>query len=394
MSDKRFYAHSLEGKPPEEWQLLEDHLIKTAQQASDFASAFDASEWAYLAGLWHDLGKYSDEFQNMLGASANAQIEHISKVDHSTFGAQKASQKWCKGEGKLLAYIIAGHHAGLPDGKSNQNSSLSKRLDEKNLPYSFHFPEDLLHQSKPSLPFEPVKQRSGFEISFLIRMLYSSLVDADFLDTERFVDPQRSVLRQYVYSLCELEKKLSRHLNNLKNAVQNTPVNQIRSQILHNCLKTAEQPPGLFSLTVPTGGGKTLSSMAFALRHAIKWEKRRIIYVIPYASIIEQNASVFRSVFGDDAVLEHHSNYEPQEEDFRTRMASENWDASIVVTTNVQFFESLFAYRSSRCRKLHNIARSVVILDEVQSLPSEMLLPCIETLRELALHYNSSVVLM
>jgi CRISPR-associated endonuclease/helicase Cas3 len=393
MSDKRFYAHSLEGQPSEEWQLLEGHLIKTAQQASDFASAFEASNWAYLTGLWHDLGKYSDEFQNMLKTSSEAQIEHVSRIDHSTFGAQQASQKWRKGEGKLLAYIIAGHHAGLPDGKSNEDSSLSKRLDEKILPYSFHCPQDLLIQSKPSLPFEPETQRAAFEISFFIRMLYSSLVDADFLDTEKFMDLRRSALRSNAYSLCELEKKLSRYLNNLKDAVHNTPVNQTRSQILHNCLKSGEQPQGLFSLTVPTGGGKTLSSMAFALRHAVKWEKRRVIYVIPYTSIIEQNAAVFRSVFGDDSVLEHHSNYEPEEEDHRTRLASENWDAPIIVTTNVQFFESLFAYRSSRCRKLHNIARSVIILDEVQSLPSEMLLPCIEALRELALHYKSSVVL-
>lgn len=392
MSDMKFYAHSLEGKSPNQWQLLKDHLTNTAQQASDFASAFGATEWAYLAGLWHDLGKYSEEFQNMLETSLEAQIEHISKIDHSTFGAQRAFKEWSKDEGKLLSYVIAGHHAGLPDGKSNEDSSLSKRL-KKYLPYSFHCPQELLNQAKPLLPFELNKQHAGFEISFFIRMLYSSLVDADFLDTEKFVDLQKSTLRTCTYSLSELGEKLRNHLNNLQNVVQNTPVNRIRSQILQNCLKVAQQTPGLFSLTVPTGGGKTLSSMAFAIRHAVKWEKRRIIYVIPYTSIIEQNAAVFRSVFGDDSVLEHHSNYEPKEEDHRSRLASENWDAPIIVTTNVQFFESLFACRSSRCRKLHNIAQSVVILDEIQSLPSEILLPCIEVLRELASHYKTSVVL-
>ena len=392
MNHKPFYAHSLEGQPPEKWHLLKDHLADTAQQASDFAASFKASNWGHIAGLWHDAGKYSKEFQEMLEESADAHIEHTSRIDHSTFGAKQSNQKWPKGEGKLLAYIIAGHHAGLPDGKTNSDSSLTRRL-KKHLPYSFHCPGYLFDYCKPQLPFTPETKREGFEISFFIRMLYSALVDADFLNTEKHISPHRSALRQETYSLSELQEKLYDHLRNLQDNAKQTLVNQIRAQVLQNCFRAADQRPGLFSFTVPTGGGKTLSSMAFALKHAGNWEQKRIIYVIPFTSIIEQNAAVFRSVFGEEAVLEHHSNYEPAEENHRTRLASENWDVPIVITTNVQFFESFFAYRSSRCRKLHNIANSIVIMDEVQALPSEMLHPCIEVLRELALHYNCSIVL-
>jgi len=365
-NQRRFYAHTDRSNPdktPEQgarWQLLEDHLVGTAVLAREFASAFGAGDWGYLAALWHDAGKYSEEFQEMLKASVDAHIEHKSKVDHSTFAAQQADQKWCAGEGKLLAYVIAGHHTGLPDGRSNEGSSLSRRLAGR-LPYRFHCPDNLLNHHKPSLPFTPMKHRAGFEIALFVRMLYSSLVDADFLDTEKYMNLDSFHARLREYKLDDLQSRLFEYLCVLENTAEKTPVNRLRSQILDNCVRAADQSPGLFSLTVPTGGGKTLSSMAFALKHAVKHRHRRIIYAIPYTSIIEQNAAIFRGIFGDEAVLEHHSNYEPSDEDYRTRLASENWDAPIVVTTNVQFFESLFACRSSRCRKLHNIARSVII---------------------------------
>jgi len=395
-----FFAHTDPAKPgvtPEQganWQPLEDHLTNTANLASEFAEAFGAGDWAYIAGLWHDLGKYSEEFQQRLRANVDAHIESKSTVDHSTFGAKQAHQKWPKdkGKGKLLAYVIAGHHAGLPDGKSNEGTCLSNRID-KPLPYKFDVPENLLAVPEPHLIFRPDQNRAGFEISFFIRMLYSALVDADFLDTEKYMKPERARRRPHGYVLKTLNERLTQHLSSLQERAERTKVNLIRSQVLRDCLQAAEKDPGLFSLTVPTGGGKTLSSMAFALKHATKWGHDRVIYVIPYTSIIEQNAAVFRDVFGNDAVLEHHSNYEPLAENHWTRLASENWDAPIVVTTNVQFFESLFACRNSGCRKLHNIAHSVIILDEVQALPSEKLLPCIEVIRELALHYRCSLVL-
>lgn len=393
-----FYAHTDPENPeklPEHggrWHLLKDHLEGTAKLSQKFAAAFGAGDWGYLAGLWHDSGKYSLEFQKRLRSSSDAHIEQHDRVDHSTYGAQMAASKWNTGEGKTLAYIIAGHHGGLPEGQSDGQSSLAKRI-EKPLPYSFNCPAELFDQPKPVLPFGLDKSRFHFELSFFVRMLFSCLTDGDFLDTEKHMAPGKAVLRPAESDLSDLAQNLESHINQLQHQAESTRVNVLRAHILSECRQAALHQPGLFSLTVPTGGGKTLSSMAFALAHGLRYGHKRIIYVIPYTSIIEQNARVFRDVFGDDAVLEHHSNYEPREEDSKTRLASENWDSPIVVTTNVQFFESLFAYRGSRCRKLHNISQSVIILDEVQTLPSEFLLPCIEVIRELASHYQCSIVL-
>ena len=393
-----FYAHTDPQSPeklPENggrWHLLKDHLEETAKLAKEFASVLGAEHWGYLAGLWHDSGKYSIEFQKRLRASSDAHIERSSRVDHSTYGAKKAAHKWTKGEGKALAYVIAGHHGGLPEGQSNGQSCLKKRIN-KLLPYTFDCPDYLFEQSKPALPFTLDKQRFCFELNFFIRMLFSCLTDGDFLDTEKHMSPDKAELRPAESDLSDLARNLENHIKQLQHQAESTKVNRLRAQILSECRQAALQQPGLFSLTVPTGGGKTLSSMAFAMTHGLRYRRKRIIYVIPYTSIIEQNARVFRDVFGDDTVLEHHSNYEPQEEDSKTRLASENWDSPIVVTTNVQFFESLFACRGSRCRKLHNIAQSIIILDEVQTLPSAYLLPCLEVIRELTLHYHCSIVL-
>ena len=392
-----YYAHSREGRPPVEWQPLDEHLKNVAEMARSFAEAFDAGDWAYLAGLWHDLGKYSCEFQQRLCISEgnNAHIENKpGRVDHSTAGAQHAF-KLLKDRGKLLAYAIAGHHAGLLDGKSN-DACLHDRL-KKTIPNYSSCPEHILNsKSLGEPPFDlniHNPKRFGFQISLFIRMIYSCLVDADFLDTEAFMDKEKSLWRKGYPALSELDNKLDSALNQLAKSVPQTPINKRRAAILKNCLDAAWSPQGLFSLTVPTGGGKTRSSLAFAMKHALKHGLKRIIYVIPYTSIIEQNAAVFRDILGENAVLEHHSNFEPDEEDQRSRLASENWDAPIIVTTNVQFFESLYRSRSSRCRKLHNIANSVVILDEAQMLPVPLLKPCLEVIRELPVAYGTSIVL-
>jgi CRISPR-associated endonuclease/helicase Cas3 len=395
-----FYAHTKENDSnPDHWQKLIDHLTQTARFARDFAEAFNARDFGYLAGLWHDVGKYSKAFQDMLLATADteAHIETRSHVDHSTAGAILAWRQF-KDIGKIMAYAIAGHHAGLTDGQAKDEgdrSSLEYRLKEEKVIQAIErvISEIPRAEAIPKFPFRPEPKRFTFELSFFIRMLYSTLVDADFLDTERFMDEERFQQRQGYPTLAELEPRLSAYLKTLNEKNNNSPVNPQRRYVQQQCLNAVEKVPGLFSLTVPTGGGKTLSSLAFAMKHAIKYGFKRIIYVIPFTSIIEQNADVFRRVLGDDAVLEHHSNYEPSEEDHRTRLACENWDAPIIVTTNVQFFESLFANRSSRCRKLHNIARSVVILDEAQTLPACYLKPCLETLRELSVHYQTSIVL-
>jgi len=393
---KKYYAHSLGGEPPEKWQPLEEHLKNVAEMARSFAESFGAGDWGYLAGLWHDLGKYSEAFQQRLGAAegTDAHIEtKPGRVDHSTAGAQHAFNL-LKDKGKILAYAIAGHHAGIPNGKANESSDITNRLKKTVYDY-FAFQDNLINvpTTLNDLPFTLNKKRFGFQLSFFIRMVFSCLVDADFLDTEAFIDSDKSLWRKGYPDLSEMDNRLTSALNNLTASANDTPINKHRAIILRNCLDAAESPQGLFSLTVPTGGGKTLSSLAFAMKHALKHGLERIIYVIPYTSIIEQNAAVFRDILGEDVMLEHHSNFEPEEEDHRSRLAAENWDAPLIVTTNVQFFESLYSCRSSRCRKAHNIAKSVVILDEAQMLPVPLLRPCMEVLRELSSAYKATIVL-
>jgi CRISPR-associated endonuclease/helicase Cas3 len=225
-------------------------------------------------------------------------------------------------------------------------------------------------------------------------MLFSCLVDADFLDTEAFFDSTQTNKRGVFAPIGNLTPMFEKFMADKQAAASDTPVNQLRREVFRQCIHKAALPPGFFSLTVPTGGGKTLSSMAFAINHARAHDKRRIIYVIPYTSIIEQTADQFRQIFADD-VVEHHSNVAQQdkdEENDRLRLAAENWDAPIIVTTSVQFFESLFASRTSRCRKLHNVANSIVILDEAQLLPPDFLNPILEALKELQKNYGVTVV--
>jgi len=388
-----YYAHSKENEPDKsKWHLLKEHLLETGKLAGEFSSGWGAKDWTYLAGLLHDVGKYSREFQQKISIAdgKDAHVESPLKVDHSTAGAQFAANQFGPA-GKVLAYAIAGHHCGLLDGLSTE-SCLKSRL-EKKIPDWSVCPLDDIPKSSPSLPFASSQQRTFFQYSMFIRMIFSCLVDADFLNTEEFIDLGKATSRRGYKRLVELEKIFFENLSKIRKTAQPTDVNMHRELVLSQCLDSAERDRGLFSLTVPTGGGKTLSSMAFALKHAIKHNLKRIIYVIPFTSIIEQNADVFRGMFGNNSVLEHHSNFDPSEEDYRSRLASENWDAPIIVTTNVQFFESLFASRTSKCRKLHNIAESVVILDEVQTLPAPFLLPCLEALTELKENYKVSVVL-
>lgn len=395
-----FYAHTLPNRPEAEWEPLEVHLREVAEMAGDFAAAFGAREWGYLAGLWHDLGKYSREFQDYLKAvTCEAHLEEKEipgRVDHSTAGAQHADQS-VKIVGRLLAYIIAGHHAGLADGISSEagGSTLEARL-KKSIPGWVDAPSEF--SAVPQIPKPPgFAFGSGHATSFFVRMLFSCLVDADFLCTERFMDKGRASRRtSRLPTIADMEECLQRHLAKFGKA--ETEVQKQRAAILNACLDSAERAPGLFSLTVPTGGGKTLSSLAFALKHARLYGMERVVYVIPFTSIIEQNAKVFREALaelGDDVVLEHQSNLDPDSKHVTqtTRLASENWDARLIVTTSVQFFESLHAKETSRCRKLHRLAKSVIILDEVQTLPIGYMQPCLRALEQLSTNYCSSVVL-
>ncbi|ACO79326.1 CRISPR-associated helicase Cas3 [Azotobacter vinelandii CA] len=307
--------------------------------------------------------------------------------------------------GRLLAYGIAGHHSGLANGRDpGECSTLEERLKGQSLPALLDQWQNEIQLPAMSelgpLPIKPVRERQVFQLAFLARMLFSCLVDADFLDTEAYYDriEQRPSRRSARPSLPHLQQALNVHLAGFR---ADSPVNRIRADILGHVRQQAVQEPGLFSLTVPTGGGKTLASLAFALDHAIRHGLRRIIYVIPFTSIVEQNAAVFRKAlgeFGEQAVLEHHSAFSDNRAQDRQardklRLAMENWDAPIIVTTAVQFFESLYADRPSRCRKLHNIAGSVIILDEAQTLPLRLLRPCVTAIDELALNYRCSPVL-
>lgn len=379
-------------------QRLEEHLYGVAQLASKFAAEFGCSEWGYLAGLWHDLGKYSNDFQKYLRSASHtdASIESIKmgRPDHSTAGAIYAIQHLGTA-GTILAYAIAGHHAGLPDYESDTSgrAALSQRLKHDELLNAARrssIPVDIVdHQ----LPKE--RPKPGIDPSLWIRLLFSCVVDADFLDTEAFLEPEKAVNRAKYPELPVLLPLFSEYMQKKQADSANTIVNQIRSDVLKQCIAKANEPPGIYTLTVPTGGGKTLSSMAFALHHAIKYDKRRIIYVIPYTSIIEQTADQFREVFGN-AIVEHQSNLDvsdPEKDNIRSRLACENWDAAIIVTTSVQFFESLFASRTSRCRKLHNIVNSVVVLDEAQLLPPEFLKPILKILGELQKNYGVTLLL-
>ncbi len=374
-------------------QLLGEHLRAVSELAARFAAEFGCREWASLAGLWHDLGKYSDEFQGYIRASSGVEKPTRAggrRVDHSTFGAVTVREKLGQ-LGLVLAYPIAGHHTGLPDWQSESSgmSGLAQRL-AKQIPKA-QPPEEILSAAQPT-----EKPRAGSDASMWIRMLFSCLVDADCLDSEAFGEPGKAGLRGSFHTLAQLLPLFNDYMRLKSEKARRTSVNLARATILEQCTAKAQEAPAIFTLTVPTGGGKTLSSMAFALNHALKHGKRRIIYVIPYTSIIEQTADQFREIFGD-AVLEHHSNVEtPETEDeryTRSRLATENWDAPVVVTTTVQFFESLYASRTSRCRKLHNVVNSVVILDEVQLLPPEFLKPILKALTELHRNYGVTLLL-
>jgi len=393
-------------------QLLKNHLNNTAYLAARFAKAFSSEEWGRLAGLWHDLGKYQQEFQDKLKGLAVS-------VEHSGAGAALAVSK-SRSIGMALAFAIAGHHAGLTNptvSERGQPKPLKERLKENESilkRISPDLPPEILWLEVPGAPtfLKPTPDMPITDKSLLARrgelwtrFLFSSLVDADRLDSESSENPDQAARRgKYatIGVLCQrLDDFIDRKVADLSKEDQARPVNRARARILEACRRAALKMLGIFALTVPTGGGKTLSAMSFALRQAEKNNLRRVIVVIPYTSIIEQNADEYRQAMGTENVLEHHSSLSPdvQRERYgeeiagRHELAAENWDAPIIVTTTVQFFETIFSNRPSRCRKLHNVARSVIILDEVQSLPPEYLLSIVEALNELVDHYGCSVIL-
>lgn len=386
-NDEMKYIAHIDG---ERIQTIKEHLEGTAKLSGEFAEKFGKQDWGYCCGMLHDIGKYSIDFQKRILGENNY------RVDHSTAGARVCLEKG--GKYSFLEYCIAGHHAGLPNYGDNYDESTDSTLSGRRLKKLSDYQAYQTEIEVPAINSMPIDLKRtvnpDFSLSVFMRMIYSCLVDADFLDTEAFMKEGKQG-RNSGENIEILFKKLENYISGwLKNQDIDT-VNGRRTEILKNCLEMGKTEKGLFRLTVPTGGGKTVASLAFALRHALENKMDRIIYVIPYTSIIEQNAKVFRDILGEENVLENHCNvdYESSEELLPMQLASENWDKPIVVTTNVQFFESLFANKSSKCRKLHNIANSVIIFDEVQMLPNDYLKPCIAMIEELINNYQVSAVL-
>lgn len=400
---------------------LVDHLLAVASSAHQYAPT-NSGPWAQLAGLWHDLGKFRPGFQRYIRTDGDAHVEGrgVGQRDKSHSGAGAlhalAALEGRLGEpgrraGWVLAQLIAAHHAGLYDSQvlrerlQGSGAEDSRREHDEavsacteHAPRLLAPPSDLdaagLLRAVPGL-----QQQEPLAQALWLRLLFSALVDADFLDTEAYMDQQRSRARPGFPSLDEYQSRLDDHLQALARSVHaagrsGEPVMQARDRVLTDCRAAAKLAPGVFSLQVPTGGGKTLASLAFALHHAARHGLDRVIVAIPYTSIVEQTADVLAAVFGRENVVEHHSqaDSEPERETARSRLACENWDAPLVVTTNVQLFESLFAARTSRCRKLHRLQRSVIVLDEAQTLPPPFLQPTLDALRLLAGYYGSSIV--
>lgn len=376
------------------FQPLKEHIENVGERAAQFAAAFDAAEHGREAGLLHDIGKYSSK-----GQKRQRDPEHTAKVDHSSAGAQEAFRR----KDPIAAFAVAGHHGGLPDFGSRGDtdggtlcSRLNKPLTGGDDPSAWK--QEIVLPSSIPMPSWAVNCQEGRVQALYTRMLFSCLVDADFLDTEAALQgPQPRGGYAPLAALWEkLQGRVASWLKEPK-----TELCAKRNDILRRCLQGGEEEKGLFTLTVPTGGGKTVSSLAFALSHAVRHGMERIIYVIPYTSIIEQNAKVFAEILGEENVLEHHSQTELADETGdaetpearRRRLACENWDAPVIVTTAVQFFESLYAAKTSRCRKLHNLADGVVIFDEAQTLPVPFLKPCVSAIGELVRHYGVTAVL-
>jgi CRISPR-associated endonuclease/helicase Cas3 len=390
-----FYAHSRPGAPQERWDILEEHLRRTAQRAAQYLP--QAPELAYMAGMWHDVGKYQPEFQRYLLSSADGEAsneQRPGRIQHSIVGSALALSRVTDTFLKAaLAWAIAAHHGGLSDrGLLQRTQQFGNDLLNR---CKGCIPASVLNISEPPPLIGSSRDLANGLMQLWIRMLLSALSDADMLDSEAW---DKGCERSDGYAtLPQLRDRLNAAMDRKRTQMERDmlmerPINLMRAQVLSACLRVAHELPGQFTLTVPTGGGKTLSSLAFALHHACQHGMQRVIVVIPYTSIIEQTAQVFRTVLGEENVVEHHSSVELDKDTWANQRACENWDAPVIVTTSVQFLESLYAARKTRCRKLHNIANSVVVLDEVQTFPVDLLAPIRNVLGLLSEHFGTSVV--
>lgn len=433
----------------DEWQSLADHLSGVADLASSFAAKLGLQDQGELLGLLHDLGKYSQAFQAYL-KSATGQLNQDEdedwvdakslrgKVDHSTAGAQfvwQALGSKTQNEqiaAQVLALCVASHHSGLidciaADASNFGEDTFTKRmrkvrekthLDEVTNAADARILErcvELLREASLVSGFVQVMESIGRnntgaratspqvalqQFGLLVRFLFSCLIDADRIDTADF-ERQRTKRFRPSGVYVEWPVLVERMESHLRALTPRRPIDGLRRDISDHCRQAAERPGGTYTLTVPTGGGKTLASLRFALHHAHMRKLDRIIYVIPFTSIIDQNAQVARAVLEPDAapadhgkvVLEHHGSVTPEQQTWREKILCENWDAPVVYTTMVQFLESLFGAGTRGARRMHQLANAVLIFDEVQTLPIKCVHLFNNAINFLAEHCNSTVVL-
>ncbi len=404
--NEHYYAHTNEQRK----QSLRDHLFGTAEIAQSKALPQLAYS-AFFCGILHDVGKYQQEFQERLNGKNII-------VEHSGCGAIEAN-RFFNGNfvGKLFAYIIAGHHSGLPNYGTEQSDKdepvLCSRLKRVFSDYSVYKNEINVESYIPNVTseikhfFENVRESQlADKFEFLVRYLYSCLVDADFLDTENFCVGQRRKLPCPDWMACCLQIDAQLHSFSAVTTLQRS-----REVLQKTAFENIKKTGPIYLLNMPTGSGKTLCSVRLALERLRLSEKKRIIYVIPYTSIIEQTAETLEKVFPNLAILQHHSDFD-FEEDSQSfnkqkdnlheekitgdvfRFAAENWDAPMVVTTNVQFFESIYGNKSSKLRKFHNMSNCVFVFDEIHTLPAEFFVPCMKAIDELTCDYGSEAIFL
>ena len=372
-----------------EIQTNDEHQQGVAKMAESFAAEFGMGDFGKVMGLLHDKGKEQSEWQKYIQGVTGYKPEYayVKKGPHHAYVGAIIAKQLYPPIAPLIAQPIAGHHRGLYDYSDYEEET--KHLIPGDVTVDKAIQETLLELPK-------IKYKKN-DFHHLVRMLYSCLVDADSLDTEQFLSPEQAEQRGCPTSMQELLNILESHLHNIRMTAPDTEVNRIRNYVQELCIKESQGERGFYSLTVPTGGGKTLASILWALHHAVRNNLSRVIIAIPYTSIIVQTATTLKLIFGEECVLEHHSNVNPEEikdrkKRERLQLATENWDYPIVVTTNVQLFESLFSNRRSDCRKLHNIVNSVIILDEVQTLPLGFYKPIVDTLDTFNRVFGASVL--
>lgn len=401
IAEAQIISHLYQSKEDGQWiiQSNDDHQEGVAKMAAFFAGQFGLSSWGYALGLIHDKGKERAAFQQYIRKENGLPTDdkkHYNNHNHAFVGGILANELMGEGVSHLLANQIISHHTGLHDFGDVESILKEKQLLKEINKDGVGLNKSVLIQELIDSPFSKTKVEWK-HFHHLSRMLFSCLVDADRLDTERFMDVKSWRKRGSTTTLADLLSRLEAFMQELQSNATDTKVNRIRRQVQEQCCAASSGEKGFYSLTVPTGGGKTFSSLLWAMKHAVSHKMNRIIIAIPYTSIIVQTAGLLKNIFGEENVLEHHSNFNPddikdEEKREKAKLATENWDYPIIVTTNVQLFESMFSNKPSDCRKLHNIVNSVIVLDEAQMLPTGFLQPIVDALKAYQEMFGVSVL--